>query len=154
MSEPILLTSEALEKLKKELDYLKRVRRKEVAEKIRIAKEQGDLSENAEYAEAKEDQAFLEGKIKEIQNKVNSAMVVDNRKNDRVNIGCTVKIIDEDNNENVFCIVSFNEANPSEGKISTSSPLGSAFMGRSKGEEVSVELPKGVKKFKILDIQC
>jgi transcription elongation factor GreA len=154
MSQPILLTSEALKKLTNELDYLKNVRRKEVSEKIRIAKEQGDLSENAEYSEAKEDQGFLEGKIKEMQNKINAAEVVDNPKNDRVDLGCTIKIVDEDNNENIFHIVSFNEANPSEGKISTSSPLGSAFMGKTKGEEVNVEIPSGVKKFKILEIQC
>ncbi|MFH1565447.1 MAG: transcription elongation factor GreA [bacterium] len=153
MSDQILLTSEALEKLKNELDYLKNVRRKEVAEKIQTAKEQGDLSENAEYTEAKEEQAFLSGKIHELENKINSAVVVKDAKNDKIGLGCTVKIVDEDNKENRFMIVSFNEANPSEGKISSSSPLGSAFLGRAKGDNVNVELPRGVKKFKIVDIE-
>ncbi len=154
MSDQILLTSEALEKLKKELDYLKNVRRKEISEKIQTAKEQGDLSENAEYSDAKDDQAFLNGKIHELEDKINSAVIVDDAGDDKVGLGCTIKIVDEDNKERAFTIVSFNEANPSEGKISTSSPLGTAFMGRKKGDEVKVELPKGVKKFKIVDIQC
>lgn len=154
MSDQILLTSEALEKLKNELDYLKNVRRKEIAEKIQTAKEQGDLSENAEYSDAKDDQAFLNGKIHGLEDKINSAVIVDDAGDDKVGIGCTIKIVDEDNKEHVFTIVSFNEANPSEGKISTSSPLGAAFMGRKNGDDVKVELPKGVKKFKIIDIQC
>ncbi|MFH1188033.1 MAG: transcription elongation factor GreA [bacterium] len=154
MSDQILLTNEALEKLKNELDYLKNVRRKEVSEKIQTAKEQGDLSENAEYSDAKDDQAFLNGKIHELENKINSAVIVEDAKDDKVGLGCTIKIVDEDNKEHVFTIVSFNEANPSEGKISSSSPLGSAFLGRAKGDDVRVELPKGVKKFKIVDIEC
>lgn len=154
MSDTILLTSEALKKLKKELDYLKNVRRKEVAEKIHTAKEQGDLSENAEYTEAKEDQAFLNGKIRELENKINSAVIVSDARNDKVGLGCTIKIIDEYNKESNFTIVSFNEADPGKGKISSSSPLGSAFLGRVKGDNVNVELPKGIKRFKIVDIQC
>jgi transcription elongation factor GreA len=154
MSEEILLTSEALEKLKDELSNLKNVRRKEVAEKIYNAKEQGDLSENAEYADAKDEQAFLEGRIKEIENKIKSAVIADKKDSDTVSLGCAVKVVGEDGVENTFTIVSFNEANPSEGKISNASPMGSAFLNRRKNEEVEVELPKGIKKFKIVEINC
>ena len=125
-----------------------------MAAKIHTAKEQGDLSENAEYSEAKDDQAFLEGKIRELEHKVKTAVIADVVDDNKVNLGCTVKVADEDGKEMSFTIVSFNEANPAEKRISNASPLGSAFLGRKKGEEVEAELPKGIKKFKIVDIEC
>lgn len=153
MPNQVLMTAQALDKLKKELDYLKNVRRKEVSEKISVAKERGDLSENAEYTEAREDQSFLEGKIAELEEKVKSAVIAENKNDDKVNLGCAVTVASEDNKEQSFTIVSFNEADPASGKISNESPLGSAFLGRSRGDEVDVELPSGVKRFKIVNIK-
>lgn len=152
MSGQVLLTAESLQKLKEEVNQLKTVQRKEVAEKIFHAKEQGDLSENAEYAAAKDEQSFLEGKIAELEEKIHSAVIVDNKDATQVNLGCTVKIVDDSGKEQSFTIVSFNEADPSINKISNASPLGSALLGCKKGEKVEVKLPAGPKVFTVLEI--
>jgi transcription elongation factor GreA len=152
MSKEILLTKESLKNLNDELDYLKNVSRKEIVEKIYIAKERGDLSENAEYHEAKDEQGFLEGKIAELEDKIKNAVIVESEDNTIVNLGCNVTAINESGKEQTFQIVSFNEAHPSVGKISNQSPLGSAFLGQKEGDEVEVELPSGPKKFKIKKI--
>jgi len=139
MSDQILLTSEALKKLKKELDILKNVRRKEIAEKIFEAKEKGDLSENAEYHDAKDEQGFLEANISQLDYKIKSAIISDEKNSDKVCLGCEVTVSDESGKESVFTVVSFNEADPKVGRISSSSPLGNSLIDGKKGDEVDVE---------------
>jgi len=146
------ITKEGLEKLKKELDYLKTEKRKEVAERIREAKELGDLSENAEYTEAKEEQAFFEGKIIELEYVIkNSQIIKSDKKSDIVRVGSKIKL-ESGNEQFEYIIVGSNESDPSSGKISNESPLGKAFLNKKIGDEVSVEVPQGVKKFKIVEM--
>ena len=153
MEEKKYLTKEGLEKLKKELDYLKNVRRKEVIRKIEKAVEMGDLSENAEYQEAKEEQAFIEGKILELENILkNATLIEDKQGNNIVKIGHKI-VVQRGKTLKTFQIVGSNEADPLEGKISNESPLGKAFLGRKKGEEIEVETPQGKIKYKILEIE-
>jgi transcription elongation factor GreA len=151
MSEQII-SPEGYEKLKKELDHLTTIKRKEIAERIERAKELGDLSENAEYSEAKDAQALNEGKILELFNTLKNVVVINNQKNsDEINMGSKITV-KEGNKEKVYTIVSFNEADPINGLISNESPLGMAFLGKKRGEKVNVETPKGSKEFKILKI--
>ncbi len=147
------ITKEGLEKLKKELEYLKTVKRKEIAERLEKAISFGDLSENAAYHEAKEAQAFLEGRILELQEAINnSAIISEEKKKDIVDIGSTVLL--EQNGEKLkFQIVGAQEANPSEGKISNESPLGKALLNRKKDEIIEVETPSGKIKYKIKKIE-
>jgi transcription elongation factor GreA len=148
-----LITKEGYDKLKNELENLLKVKRPEIAKRIETAKELGDLSENAEYHEAKDAQAFNDGRIIELQNTLKNVRIVDsNGSKNEVSMGSTVEI--EFNGEKrEFKIVSFNEAEPSEGLISNESPLGVAFLERKKGDEVEVNTPKGVIKYKILNIK-
>ncbi len=151
--EEILLSPRGKEELQEELDYLKTVRRKEVAEKISIARSRGDLSENAEYDEAKKEQALLESRIAEVENKLRRARVV--RKEDvdvdRVNVGSRVQVTALDNGEEMtFVIVGgAKESDPARNRISYRSPVGSALYGRSKGEMVEVRLPAGTAEYRI-----
>jgi len=149
-----ILTPAGLENLKKELEDLKTNRRKEIAEKLKRALEQGDLSENAEYAEAKEQQAFLEGKIAELELKIKNVEIIKEGKKKRnvVGIGSTIKI-KFDGHELVYTIVGSSEANPSRGLISNESPIGKAFLGHKIGDEVEVKTPKGLVKYRILEIK-
>ena len=151
------ITKEGLEKLKQELDYLKTTKRKEIAERLKQAIAFGDLSENAAYHEAKEAQAFMEGRILELEEIVRNAVIISNGKNkDAVNIGSTValEMVACDKKEKFkFTIVGMQEANPSEGKISNESPLGKALLGRKKDETVEVDTPTGKIKYKILKIE-
>ena len=151
------ITKEGLEKLKQELDYLKTTKRKEIAERLKQAIAFGDLSENAAYHEAKEAQAFMEGRILELEEIVRNAVIISNGKNkDAVNIGSTValEMVACDKKEKFkFTIVGMQEANPSEGKISNESPLGKTLLGRKNGETVEVETPTGKIKYKILKIE-
>lgn len=148
-----VLTKEGLSKLKEELEYLKSVKRPQIAERIKSAKELGDLSENAEYQEAKEAQSFVEGRILELEHLIKTSAVVEKVKNDgRVQVGCQVKI-DRNGQTMNFTIVGSTEADPVQGKISLESPFGEALMGKSIGEEVEVDLPSGKTKCKILEIQ-
>ncbi|MBW6440537.1 transcription elongation factor GreA [Patescibacteria group bacterium] len=146
------ITKEGLEKLKQELIYLKTEKRQEISKRIQDAKELGDLSENAEYSEAKEQQALNEGKIAEMEETVKNAKTIDNNYNPGVvNVGSTIKV----NNgkiERTFTIVGSNEANPSEGLISNETPLAASFLGRKVNESVDVETPKGKVKYVILAI--
>lgn len=152
MSEQII-SQEGYDKLKKELDYLLTVKRREIADRIEKAKELGDLSENAEYSEAKDAQALNDSRIQEISNILKNITVVDNKKNNNeVGMGSTVTV-KTGNKEKKFTIVSFNEADPVEGRISNESPLGVSFLGKKKGEEVLVSTPKGEVKYKILKIE-
>lgn len=152
-----LLTYAGLKKLEEELHDLKVVKRKEVAEKIKEAREQGDLSENAEYDAAKDEQRDIEARIEEIEKILKNAEVVveDEVDLDRINVGCKVKVYDYDCEEEMeLKIVGSTEANSLEGKISNESPVGKALIGAHTGDEVEVEMPAGgVMKYKVLEIQ-
>ena len=148
-----ILTEEGLKALEEELQDLKVNRRKEVAQKIKEAREQGDLSENAEYDAAKEEQRDIELRIEEIDKILKNAELVVDIDSSVINIGCTVKIKDlEFNEEMEYKIVGSTEANSLKGKISNESPVGKALIGAKKGQTVEVEAPSGVLKYKILEI--
>ena len=146
------LTQEGLKKIKKELDELKNVRRKEISERIGRAKELGDLSENAEYHDAKDEQGMIEGRILELTNILNNAIISNGKKDGVVGLGSIVKVKSNDE-EKEFTVVGFNEADPSIGKISNESPLGKAFLNRRAGDRVTVTTPKGELKYSILEIK-
>lgn len=151
MSEQII-SPEGYQKLKKELEYLSTTKRKEIAERIEKAKELGDLSENAEYSEAKDAQALNEGRVLELTNTLKNVTVVDNKNGkNEVSMGSTITV-KANGKERTYKIVSFNESDPLNGLISNESPIGLAFLGKKKGEEVTVQTPKGETKFKILKI--
>ena len=151
-----LLTYAGLKKLEEELHDLKVVKRKEVAGKIKEAREQGDLSENAEYDAAKDEQRDIEARIEEIEKILKNAEVVveDEVDLDKISIGCNVKILDIEFDEELeYKIVGSTEANSLKGKISNESPVGKALMGAHTGDVVEVELPAGIMKYKVLEIQ-
>ena len=151
-----LLTYAGLKKLEEELHDLKVVKRKEVAEKIKEAREQGDLSENAEYDAAKDEQRDIEARIEEIEKILKNAEVVVEDEVDlaRISVGCKVKVHDYDFEEDMeLKIVGSTEANSLEGKISNESPVGKALIGAHKGDIVEVEMPAGVMQYKVLEIQ-
>ena len=150
-----LLTYAGLKKLEEELHDLKVVKRKEVAEKIKEAREQGDLSENAEYDAAKDEQRDIEARIEEIEKILKNAEVVveDEVDLDKINVGCKVKVYDFEFDEEIeLKIVGSTEANSLEGKISNESPVGQALMGKKIGDVVDVETQAGVIQYKVLDI--
>jgi transcription elongation factor GreA len=150
----IILTKAGLENLKKELIELKTVKRKEIAERIRRAIEQGDLVENAEYAQAKEEQAFLEGRIAEIENKVKHAEIISEHKTklNTIGLGSTFRV-KLNGDETTYTIVGSSEADPMSGKISNESPIGQAFFGKKIGDIVEVNTPGGLVKYKVLEIK-
>lgn len=151
-----LLTYAGLKALEEELHDLKVVKRKEVAEKIKEAREQGDLSENAEYDAAKDEQRDIEARIEEIEKILKNAEVVveDEVDLDRISVGCKVKVYDYEFEEEMeLKIVGSTEANSLEGKISNESPVGKALIGAHTGDEVLVEMPAGTMKYKVLEIQ-
>ena len=151
-----LMTYAGLKKLEEEVQELKVVKRKEVAEKIKEAREQGDLSENAEYDAAKDEQRDIETRIEEIEKILKNAEVIVEDEVDlkKINVGCKVKVLDMDYDEEIeFQIVGSTEANSREGKISNESPVGKALIGAKKRQTVQVELPTGVSKYKILNIE-
>jgi transcription elongation factor GreA len=148
----IVLTAEGLTKLETELDELKTVHRKEVNDRIRQAKEYGDLSENAEYEDAKQEQAFIEGRILKLEGMIRNARIIDESEyaSDEVHLGAVVKVKDLKNGESYeFSIVGSAEADPSNSRISNESPLGRALIGHKKGATVDVATPRGVVKYKI-----
>ena len=154
-SKEIILTQEGYDKLEEELELLKTTRRKEVAERLKVAISFGDLSENAEYDEAKKEQAALEERIMKLEHMTRVAVIIDEDSVDLdvVTIGSVVKIFDYDFDEEVeYTIVGSAEADPYSFKISNESPVGKALLGRKKGEEVEVTVPDGIIKLKILDI--
>ena len=151
-----LLTQEGYDKLEEELENLKVVKRKEVAERIKVAISFGDLSENAEYDEAKKEQAQVEERILKLENMVRKAVIIYERKIDLnvVTIGSIVKVKDLEFDEEVeYTIVGSTEADPYDGKISNESPVGKALLGRAAKEVVEVQVPDGVAKFEILEIR-
>ena len=150
-----LLTYAGLKALEDELESLKVVKRKEVAAKIKEAREQGDLSENAEYDAAKDEQRDIEARIEELEAILKNAEVVveDEVDFDKINVGCTVKVYDITFDEEVeFQLVGSTEANSLEGKISNESPVGQALIGKKIGDQVDVETQAGVIQYKVLDI--
>ena len=151
-----LMSHEKLESLENELNELKEVKRAEIAQKIKEAREQGDLSENAEYDAAKDEQRDIELRIEEIEKILKNAEVVDEEEvaTDKVSIGCVVKILDQAAKEELtYKIDAPTEANPLKGVISYESPVGAALIGKKVGEVATVEAPAGELKFKVLDIQ-
>ena len=155
MAKQIIVSHEGLKKLQQELEYLKTVKRKEVAQAIQKARAYGDLSENSEYDEAKNEQAEIEGKIANLEATLENAIVLDDSElgTDKVNVGnkVTVHNIDADE-ESEYKIVSTAEADPIMGLISDDSPLGKALIGQRKGDSVNVETPMGIVKYTITDI--
>jgi len=148
-----IISKEGYEKLEKELNELVNVKRPEIAARIESAKELGDLSENAEYHEAKDAQAFNEGRVAEISALLKNVTVVDSTAA-RNEIGMGSRVTAKANgNEKQYVIVSFNEADPLEGKISNESPLGLAFLGKKKGEKVLVNTPKGEIEYEVTRIE-
>jgi transcription elongation factor GreA len=150
----VILTPEGYEKLKQEIDYLQNEKRREVAERIRVAREFGDIAENAEYDDAKNEQAMLEHRIAQLEERLLSARVISKKEisKDTVSVGATVKLKDMATNKSVeYHIVGSAEANPSENKLSNESPVGKAILGHKKGEVVEVAAPRGALKFKILE---
>ena len=155
MDKKNILTYEGLKKLEDELENLKVVRRKEVSQKIKEAREQGDLSENAEYAAAKDEQRDIEARIEELEKILKNAEVVveEEADLDKVSIGCSVKILDcEFDEELEYKIVGSTEANSLKGKISNESPVGKALLGKQVGDTVTVETPAGEFSYKVLSI--
>jgi transcription elongation factor GreA len=153
MSEQII-SQEGYDKIKNELCNLSTIKRREIAERIERAKELGDLSENAEYSEAKDAQALNEGRILELSSILKNVTVVKNVNSKKeILMGSKVTVKTEKGQERKYTIVSFNEADPLEGRISNESPLGVAFLHRKKGDEVEVETPRGVVKYKIIKIE-
>ena len=151
-----ILTYAGLKKLEDELHDLKVNKRREIAGKIKEAREQGDLSENAEYDAAKDEQRDIEARIEELEKILKNAEVVveDDVDLDTINIGCTVDVYDKEFEEEiVFQLVGSTEANSLEGKISNESPVGKALIGAHTGDVVEVEMPMGIMKYKVLEIQ-
>lgn len=155
MEKQIILTEEGLKNLENELENLKTVKRKEVAEKIKVALSFGDLSENSEYDEAKNEQAIMESRILEIETMLKNVKIIDEHElsTDVVHIGSKVKVKDMKLGETVdYRIVGSSEADPREGRISDESPVGAALLGHKEGQTVKAETPGGVVKYKILEI--
>ena len=151
----VILTREGYEKLEKELDYYISVRRNEISEQIAIARGFGDLSENAEYDEAKNEQSRIEAKIVEMENTLRNCIVVEDSEvnTDAVGVGNTVKVKNLTlNMEQTITIVGANETDPKNMKISSDSPIGEALLGKKKGETFEVEVPMGLMKMQVLEI--
>jgi transcription elongation factor GreA len=153
----VILTPEGYEKLKHEIDHLRGDKRREDAERIRVAREFGDIAENAEYDDAKNEQAMLEHKIALFEERLMSARVIEKKDiaKDVVSVGSKVRLRDVAANKTFeYQIVGSAEANPAENKLSNESPVGKAILGRKKGEVVEVAAPRGALKFKILEIKA
>jgi len=153
----VILTPEGYEKLKTEIEHLSSDKRREVADRIRVAREFGDISENAEYDDAKNEQAMLEHKIAQLEERLLNARLIETDDVDLsvVSIGAKVRLKDVDANQTVeYIIVGSAEANPAESKLSNESPVGKAIIGKKKGETVEVSAPRGSLKYKIMDIKA
>ncbi len=154
MSDAMYLTQEGLEKLKEELQDLKTNRRREVVKHIQEAKEFGDLSENSEYEDAKNEQAFVEGRISEVEGILRKAKIIQpkDNANHAVSLGCTVTVL-SDSEEESYVLVGATEADPIKGRISVESPIGQALMGHTTGETILVQAPGGKIEYKIKSIR-
>ena len=156
MTKEVILTPEGLQKLKEEIEYLSNAKRREVAERIKHAREFGDIAENSEYDDAKNEQAMLEHRIAMLEERLSNSRVIgeDEISKDVVSVGTKVRLRDLDANETIeYHIVGSAEANPAEHKLSNESPVGKAILGHKKGETVEVAAPRGSLKFKIMDIK-
>ncbi len=145
-------TAEGIKKMEEELDYLRSVKRSEVAEKIKVARSFGDLSENAEYDEARKEQAFMEGRIQELEATLNNAKVVSEEElnSNAVNVGSTVTVFNKKlNKQQIYSIVGSSEADPFKGRISQDSPIGAALTGHVAGDTVQVNTPAGVLELRV-----
>ena len=155
MTKQFILTDDGLKKYEQELEVLKTVRRKEISEKIKTALSFGDLSENSEYDEAKNEQAKVENRILELEAMLKNAKVIDEDEltTDTVNVGSRIKVLDVEFNEKVtYHLVGSAEADPKSGRISDESPIGKALIGHKKGDTVTVDAPAGELLFKVLEI--
>ncbi len=154
----VLITKLGLDKLKEELKYFKDARRKEVAARLKEAIAYGDLSENSEYEEAKNEQAFVEGRILELEKMITNAKIIhedEKTTQDSVQIGTTVTVqnLTEEDDAETYTIVGSTEADPTEHKISNESPIGSALIGKTKGDVIKVKVPAGIYEYKVLKIK-
>ena len=155
MEKQTILTKEGLQNLEEELEYLKVTKRKEVSERIKKALAFGDLSENSEYDEAKNDQALVETRILEIENMIKTSKVLDDKdiNTNSIFVGCKVSVRDLDNKKDFeYKIVGSSEADPLQGKISSDSPIGSELLGKRKEDKIKVRTPGGIRNFEILKI--
>ncbi len=155
MAKETIMTSEGLKRLEDELEDLKTVKRKEIAEKIKVALSFGDLSENSEYDEAKNEQAIIEGRIAEIESQLKNVRLLDESElnNEMVHVGSLVRVKDEaSGKESTYRIVGSTEADPMQGKISDESPVGKALLSHGLNESVEIEIPVGVLHYTILEI--
>jgi len=151
MNEPLYVSREKLEDMKKELRYLKTEKRQEIAARIEKAKELGDLSENADYTEAKEEYSFTEGQIIDLADKIMRATIIEAGKTDVVSIGARVRV-SVNGKEKDFTIVGSTEASPLQGLISNESPIGKMLIGKRPGDEVDVAAPSGPMKYRVISI--
>lgn len=151
---PVYLTADGLAKLRAELDHLLTVRRPQVASRIQQSKEFSSTSENADYDEAKNEQAFVEGRILTIENMLRNAAIIqeDHANHETVRLGSTVKVRTEDDEDEEYEIVGSAEANPRQGKISNESPVGRALLGRHPGDQVEIAVPSGLMKLTVVEI--
>ncbi len=155
MGEGTYLTAGGAERMQAELENLQTVKRQELAQRLRAAIQQGDLSENADYHAAKEEQAFLEGRIQELEYLLRNAIIIEEVSGIRetVDLGASITVQVDDDDPETYMLVGATEANPRDGRISNESPIGSALLGKKAGEQVEVETPGGVIRIKILKIE-
>lgn len=155
MNKPSYLTKDGAERLRKELEELKGPAREELAKRLRTAIQQGDLSENADYISAKEEQGFLEGRIAELTTILTNVVLIDEsgNKKDKVDVGTKVTIQESDYPEETYFLVGPQEANPAKGRISHNSPIGEALLGHKTGDSVEAVTPGGIIKLKIIRIE-
>jgi len=152
MSEIYYLTKEGAKKMRLELEDMLGNQRQELSERLRFAIQQGDLSENADYHKAKEDQAFLEGKIKEYEEILAGVVIIEENKTGLINVGSNVTIQEDGFEEEKYQLVGAKEASPMDGRISNESPIGKALLGHVAGDEIEVSTPRGTSKYKIISI--
>ena len=156
MAQEIKMSAAGLKAMQEELEYLKTVRRKELAEEIKEARSHGDLSENSEYDEAKNTQGLVENRITELEQMIKNAVIIDETEDSegKISLGCTIKVEDmETGDEELYAIVGSQEANPMESRISDDSPFGRAMLGKHIGQTVEVEAPVGTIRFEILSVE-
>lgn len=153
MNEEYFLTKKGAEKMRTELEDMKTQQREEISKRLRIAIQQGDLSENADYHKAKEDQAFLEGKIKEYEEILAGVKIIQEGNSGVIDVGSWVTIQEQGQPEERYQVVGATEANPREGRISNESPIGSALIGHKPGEMVIIKTPQGEMKFMVLKVE-
>ena len=152
MNDKEYLTKEKFDEFKKELEYLKNVKRKEVAESLEYSKALGDLSENAEYHEARDNQAVVEDRIAKLEEVLKNVVIVKDHQTSSVNIGSTVVVENKNGEKNTYTIVGTEESDIKNGKLSIRSPFGQAVLGKSKGESFVVETPNGSTTYKVISI--